>query len=767
MFRLGLWISLWAAVASIKITEAAEVTVRHEMQNKIEAPTFADPDAYGYRYCAFWKMVNGVRLWTDCDPYVHQRCGKPIEFEYRCCTQFKQVRETVFPLNPSGKEKCAQVVPQWDFCPTLLENTVGQRSFASHLKFGDFIQEKPSTTFTIFAPHSRNQIAINDMFGKFKDRKNTNPILQHVVKGRVYARDLRDGMVLETMLGTKLKVSKYSNGVTSVDCVELIQADLECKNGLVHFIRKPLLAPKGLAVERGNVYEALSSDPRTKAFANDIPAALAEELRQVNSGIWFTVLAPLESEWLKIRTTYPDAATRALIVQNHIFRKMLCSSALISHMTGMKSSLGESVSVQCTTEMVNNRTEEVRYVSSTCGEKRQFVESDLAAVNGVIHVISGPVVPMAARKIENVLECGEALNFKRFADYIKECDLRMEAGKKYAMLLPMDYAFDWWANYQQFKPEYERFMTDEEYRCRVARYHITAFNDQLDRIATLWHEQKGYVSNTIDPRYQVDYFQKDRHKSQLNFHYSPIVNFEAMKFADGTLYRIQRINVIPEKFMVDVLKEREDVQAAYEKVIQTDMDGRVFKPNQPLNLFLATKNEGWKEAGSAVWKKEYTWPNQTLTNLLMLHSIPLYLWGGDIGYFKPNTVHRFTSRLGVELIFWMDEKGVMRIGHDEMPDKNQWPRVVEWNLHAIDGIIWLLDGLLTCPKKYCAIEMIEFEVYEVFTVACMYREFGDDKTDRTTEFKKKPYEVALTQPQICVWYKQAPVRVRQLGQDRK
>lgn len=51
--------------------------------------------------------------------------------------------------------------------------------------------------------------------------------------------------------------------------------------------------------------------------------------------------------------------------------------------------------------------------------------------------------------------------------------------------------------------------------------------------------------------------------------------------------------------------------------------------------------------------------------------MPLYLWGGDIGYFEKNSVHRFMSSAGVELIFWMDDKGTMRIGYDELP-RSEW-----------------------------------------------------------------------------------------------
>lgn len=50
-----------------------------------------------------------------------------------------------------------------------------------------------------------------------------------------------------------------------------------------------------------------------------------------------------------------------------------------------------------------------------------------------------------------------------------------------------------------------------------------------------------------------------------------------------------------------------------------------------------------------------------------MNTIPLYLWGGDIGYFEKNSVHKFTTVAGIELIFYMDNNGVMRIGYEGLP----------------------------------------------------------------------------------------------------
>lgn len=53
-------------------------------------------------------------------------------------------------------------------------------------------------------------------FYRFKGNPK-HPILFHVIKGRVYLRDFRNGMLLTTDFDNqKLKVTKYSNGVSFI-----------------------------------------------------------------------------------------------------------------------------------------------------------------------------------------------------------------------------------------------------------------------------------------------------------------------------------------------------------------------------------------------------------------------------------------------------------------------------------------------------------------------------------------------------------------------
>ncbi|VEL28835.1 unnamed protein product [Protopolystoma xenopodis] len=46
------------------------------------------------------------------------------------------------------------------------------------------------------------------------------------------------------------------------------------------------------------------------------------------------------------------------------------------------------------------------------------------------------------------------------------------------------------------------------------------------------------------------------------------------------------------------------------------------------------------------------------------------------------------------------------------------PRVVEWNKHARDGIVWVLDGPLSCPENICKPLGKDIDFYVLEAAAC-------------------------------------------------
>ncbi|MGS4945531.1 fasciclin domain-containing protein [Meridianimarinicoccus sp. RP-17] len=96
--------------------------------------------------------------------------------------------------------------------------------------------------FTVFAP-------TDDAFALLPDGtvptllenipQLTGVLTYHVVPGKVMAADLTDGMTVETVQGDTITIGT-TDGVT-VNDVNVIQADIEASNGVIHIIDGVLL----------------------------------------------------------------------------------------------------------------------------------------------------------------------------------------------------------------------------------------------------------------------------------------------------------------------------------------------------------------------------------------------------------------------------------------------------------------------------------------------------------------------------------------------
>ncbi|SNS10265.1 Uncaracterized surface protein containing fasciclin (FAS1) repeats [Belliella buryatensis] len=149
---------------------------------------------------------------------------------------------TAFTLNNDANNNVdndiVDLAAQTEFLSTLV----------AAVQAGDLVGVlKGDGPFTVFAP-------TNDAFAKLPagtvenllKPENKDQLVQiltyHVVPGKVYSKDLSDGMTATTAQGKDIKIS-LKDGKAMVNGATVTTADIEASNGVVHVIDSVILPP--------------------------------------------------------------------------------------------------------------------------------------------------------------------------------------------------------------------------------------------------------------------------------------------------------------------------------------------------------------------------------------------------------------------------------------------------------------------------------------------------------------------------------------------
>ncbi|MCK0189535.1 fasciclin domain-containing protein [Arenibacter sp. F20364] len=272
--------------------------------------------------------------------------------------------------------------------------------------------------FTVFAPTDTAFAALLDALGDdynsladFDTPEEKTLLAQilkfHVVAGSAaYSTDLSNGQMIETAQGESVTVN-LTGGVfiqdkTDVDAA-VAPADIAASNGVVHVIDKVLLPQEALDVlmpPSPNIVEL--------AMDTDFLSLLVGALVQADAGLVdllqtdgpFTVFAPTDTAFAALLDALGDdynslsdfdtpeeKALLAQILKYHVVAGTAAYSTDLSNEQMIETAQGESVTVNLTGGV---------FIQDKTDVDAAVAPADIAASNGVVHVIDKVLLPQEA-----------------------------------------------------------------------------------------------------------------------------------------------------------------------------------------------------------------------------------------------------------------------------------------------------------------------------------------------------------------------------------
>ncbi|WP_241240830.1 fasciclin domain-containing protein [Maribacter sp. MJ134] len=293
--------------------------------------------------------------------------------------------------------------------------------------------------FTVFAPTNAAFAALLDVLGDdFNsladfDTEEEKALLvkvltYHVVAGTAaFSTDLSDGQMIETFQGENVGVS-LNGGVFITDATEtnaeVVIADVEASNGVVHVINKVLLPQEVL-----DALAAMSLQTIIEiAVATDDLSLLVSALGQADAGLVetlsgdgpFTVFAPTNAAFVELLDilgddfnslsdfdTDEEKALLVSVLTYHVVAGTTAFSADLSDGQNITTFQGEDVSI--------NIKDGTVHVDDATDENATVVLADVEASNGVVHVIDKVLLPQAVLDaltpaVPNIVETAQSVD---------------------------------------------------------------------------------------------------------------------------------------------------------------------------------------------------------------------------------------------------------------------------------------------------------------------------------------------------------------------
>ena len=279
--------------------------------------------------------------------------------------------------------------------PDIVDTAVAAGTFttlAAALEAAGLVETlKGEGPFTVFAPtdeaFAKLDKALLDDLLKPENKDTLVAILTyHVVPGKVTAADVVNLTSAETVQGEEITI-KVDGNTVMVNDAKVTQTDIPARNGVIHVIDTVILPPsvaEKLAAPAQDIVEVAVAAGNFKTLASALQAAgLVETLKGEGP---FTVFAPTDEAFAKLDKKLLDDLLKpankdrlVAILTYHVVPGKVTAADVVK-LNKAKTVQGEEITIK-----VEGNTVRVNDAKVT--------QTDIAARNGVIHVIDTVILP--------------------------------------------------------------------------------------------------------------------------------------------------------------------------------------------------------------------------------------------------------------------------------------------------------------------------------------------------------------------------------------
>lgn len=247
--------------------------------------------------------------------------------------------------------------------------------------------------YTVFAPTDAAFEALPDgvLDALLADPNGAlkNVLLYHAANGIYRSSDLTDQQEIQTLLaGKHVRITINTSGVF-IDGAQVSMEDVQASNGIMHVIRAVLLP-------RSSIAELIEASPDHKTLNTAVGAAGLKDV--LNTGGPFTVFAPTDAAFQALPAGLLDSL---LADPNGALRNLL----FYHTSEGETESFDLTNGLEIQTLLLGKNLKVTIDSSGIFINNARVIMADIAASNGIIHIIDAVLIPETAKpNIVDIIE---------------------------------------------------------------------------------------------------------------------------------------------------------------------------------------------------------------------------------------------------------------------------------------------------------------------------------------------------------------------------